>query len=205
MRKGELYRLIGIGLIIAGVSYGLSFTNLNQKQYRGKTKQKQMLTALDANFASLESAAALDALPTGQIWIGGAASNAAAKAVSGHASIDTNGAIVVLGGSNESATVYYGDAKLDGRIADVGQSATVGYMDQVVTFTNGQASVTFPVSYATGVTPVVVPVWTDALPSAVTNGAIWIVAVASNSFTFSTQVAQDEATNISAIVRGLRP
>ena len=48
-------RNIALGIIALFVGVGSvnaqSFTDLNAVAYRGKIKQKQMLTALDANFA----------------------------------------------------------------------------------------------------------------------------------------------------------
>ena len=48
-----LAALVGIGSASAQ-----SFTDLNDKAYRGKIKQKQMLAALDANFATIEAGTA---------------------------------------------------------------------------------------------------------------------------------------------------
>tara|TARA_R110002126_G_scaffold201837_1_gene349370 strand:+ start:141 stop:611 length:471 start_codon:yes stop_codon:yes gene_type:complete len=55
-------RNLALGIIALFVGVGSvnaqSFTDLNAVAYRGKIKQKQMLTALDANFALIEAGTA---------------------------------------------------------------------------------------------------------------------------------------------------
>ena len=55
-------RNIALGIIALFVGVGSvnaqSFTDLNAVAYRGKIKQKQMLSALDANFATIEAGTA---------------------------------------------------------------------------------------------------------------------------------------------------
>lgn len=86
-----LFAVLFTGAILARAD----FIEVNKSTYWGKIGLQALTAALDANFGIIEDGSYTVALDAGEIWVGNASDEQAAVAMSGGATMDTNGVVTL--------------------------------------------------------------------------------------------------------------